>query len=205
MSVTDEAYIPQQHVAAAQLMMNLRRHRDVAGEHRRIDAVHDQPTGVIHQHQKVRHRKAQPRPHTRGYAVMAPQGRCVGHRIGRAVNDKCAMAVPAVRSVTGIVTPIQLSQRPVNDEPVHAGDHFNRQTRPRGAPRRVGEVPPGQMTHRGAGDIAVRDLLREQPQRLTGREQTPTKTKLAGAGQLIDTIGREKMIRRPVANAGQRS
>gem|GEM_PF-3775002 len=40
-----------------------------------------------------------------------PQGRCVGHRIGRAVNDKCAMAVPAVRSVTGIVTPIQLSQR----------------------------------------------------------------------------------------------
>jgi hypothetical protein len=85
---------------------------------------------------------------------------------------------------------------------MNLADQFHRQTGSRLAPRGIGKVALRQVSHRRAGNVAVRNLLNKEPQGIARRESGVAERKIAGAGQLIDPIREEKIIR-AVANASQ--
>ncbi len=140
--------IAQQHVALAQERMHLRRLRDVAGVHRRINALEKQPTAMIHRQQEMRGGEAELIPTAGGDAVMLPQRRRVRHRITGGVDDVDAMTLPEVRLVAEVVGLIQLASRRVDDALVNRFDQLHRQARACLAPGGVGEALIGQVMHR---------------------------------------------------------
>ena len=81
---------------------------------------------------------------------------------------------------------IQFAIRRLDQTSVGLFDVLDRQPRASLAPRRIGEVLAGQMSHRRAGDVAVSDLLNEQPERAIRRELTHPR-RSSGRGELIVT------------------
>jgi len=84
----------------------------------------------------------------------------------RAVENAHAVSTPKSRD---IIAKLFLHRR-FNHALIEVLDGRNRQPRPRLAPGRIRELSPGQMSNRGTRDIALRDLLNEQRQRLIGSQ-----------------------------------
>ncbi len=184
-----EGVVPQQHVAFAQVGVGPGCHRGVVGPHRRIDAVDQQPAALVHEQEQVRGGKAQPLAAGRRHAVVVAQGWRVGHRIARAVDDVKAMPSPAVRFIPDILAVVEFASHVIDQQALYPLDQLQRQPRPRLAPGGVGERLARQVPHRGAGDVAVGDLPREQRQRLTRCENGLPEGMMCRASQRIDVIG----------------
>jgi hypothetical protein len=70
-------------------------------------------------------------------------------------------------------------------------DQLHRQPPARLAPGGVGERFIAKTVHRRAGDIPMGNLLREQLQRLAGRQRRLTEYASIRAGKLIDFLRRQ--------------
>ena len=105
------------------------------------------------------------------------------------------MSVPATIQIAGLPAIFQFTQRHLDNGPMRLLDQFQRQAGAGLTPGGIGELLPGQMPHRRAGDIPMGHLLDKEPQGVAGGKGGVAKEDVLATGQLIDTLRQQKIIR----------
>ena len=96
MHVISEEGVAHDHIARLQLRMHLGGQRQLAGSQPRIHQTLDEPTPPMHEGQAIGDGKATALSLIRRTAIMLAQGRRVGKREPRAIEQKGAMPQPTI-------------------------------------------------------------------------------------------------------------